>query len=267
MNLRGFYLRFAEQLDPERRNAALQRLAQTLLARPLAGVTDIIPGYTNLYLEYDMNILSEVHLRRWAAQAESSEQTLEARTLSVPVRYDGVDLGSVATQTGLTVEEVIARHSQVAYHVYAVGFTPGFPFMAEVDETLRLSRREPRAAVPAHSVALAGRQTGIYPLASPGGWHLLATSWEDGRLTARARSSILQAVYGPLQASARLRYKKKMTALRKGDPSGHPPGHVGYCMLTFVIRNGLSELRNGRQAYAAYVRRLTKAWKVRERPC
>ena len=178
MRLRGFYLSFSDQLDRER-NAALQRLANTLLERPLGGVTDIVPGYTNLYLEYDAERLSEAQVRLWVERQTYTQSAAEAQTVEIPVRYDGADLKAVSEQTGLNVEEVIRRHSHPTYHVYALGFTPGFPFMAAVDERLRLPRREtPRAEVSAHSVAIADKQTGIYPLPSPGGWHLLGTALE-----------------------------------------------------------------------------------------
>lgn len=183
--LQGVYLTFGE-LDRDK-NAALHRLADALRARPLAGVTDIVPGYTTLYLEYDARRLAEARVRRWAERRADGVAIADARTVEIPVRYDGADLAASAEQTGLTREEVVERHSRRPYHVYAVGFTPGFPFMAEVDEAIRLPRREaPRAVVGAHSVAMTGRQTGIYPLPSPGGWHLLGTA--------------LTAVYDPHRA-------------------------------------------------------------------
>ena len=186
MRLQGFYLSFGEQLDRER-NTALHRLAQTLLEQPLAGVTDIVPGYTNLYLEYDARRLSEAQVRRWVERQTNTQDAAEARTIEIPVRYDGADLKAVSEQTGLSEEEVIRRHTHAPYHVYALGFTPGFPFMAEVDERLQLPRRgTPRSEVSAHSVAMTGAQTGIYPLPSPGGWHLLGTA--------------LSAVYDPHRA-------------------------------------------------------------------
>ena len=203
--LAGVYLRFGDELNREK-NAALHRLADTLRADPLGGVTDVVPGYTTLYLEYDARRLDEASVRRWAErlnQVWADEVTASvARTVEIPVRYDGADLGSVAEQTGLTREEVVKRHSGSPYHVYAVGFTPGFPFMAEVDEALRLPRRDaPRAQVDAHSVAITGAQTGIYPLPSPGGWHLLGTA--------------LTAVYDPHRAEPFL--------LRAGDQVSFVP--------------------------------------------
>jgi KipI family sensor histidine kinase inhibitor len=172
--LRGLYLPFADTVDRER-NRALHALTRALLKAPLAGVTDIVPGYTNLYIEYDSAQLNPTDVRRWLTQAAAAaNSTATGRQIDIPVSYTGEDLAEVARRCQLTVDAVIAKHSQRTYHVYALGFTPGFPFMGEVDEALRLPRRTtPRPRVPAHSVAIAGSQTGIYPTASPGGWHLL----------------------------------------------------------------------------------------------
>jgi KipI family sensor histidine kinase inhibitor len=150
-------------------------LAVRLLEAPYPGVTDIIPGYTTLYIEFDASRVSERAVRRWAeSHREAAIKAGPGRSIEIPVCYDGEDLSEVASRTGLSVQEVVARHSGRPYRVYAVGFTPGYPFLGLLDEALRLPRRKaPRARVPAHSVAIAGAQTGIYPLPSPGGWHLL----------------------------------------------------------------------------------------------
>ena len=93
----------------------------------------------------------------------------------IPVWYGGDDLGEVARAIGATEAEVVALHSRQEYRVFAIGFQPGFPYAGYLPE--RLSgvprRSSPRVRVPAGSVAIAGRQTGIYPGPSPGGWHLL----------------------------------------------------------------------------------------------
>lgn len=196
----GFYLPFAQTPDPAA-NARLQALALALLRDPLPGVSDVVPGYVNLYIEYCEG-LEEKAVRAWVARcAGEAHQPSPARSLEIGVRYDGEDLEEVARRTGLSVAEVVERHSRVVYHVYALGFTPGFAFMGDVDERLRLPRRAvPRKQVPAHRVAMAAGQTGIYPLPSPGGWHLLGTA--------------LEAVYDPhrpepflLQAGDKVRFR------------------------------------------------------------
>jgi KipI family sensor histidine kinase inhibitor len=98
-----------------------------------------------------------------------------ARRIIVPVLYDGEDLVAVAEALGCRVEDVIVRHASVEYVVQAIGFLPGFPYAGDLPDGLRgLPRRaSPRVRVPTWSVAIAGRQTCIYPCESPGGWHLL----------------------------------------------------------------------------------------------
>lgn len=172
--LRGFYLSFSDTID-RTRNREIHALTRQLLSALLPGVTDLIPGYTSLYIEYDATTLSEAKVHQWIA-GNACERSVETpqRQVDIPVTYTGADLVAVAERCQITVAEVIARHSQSDYHVYALGFTPGYPFMGDLDAALRLPRRTtPRARVPAHSVAIAGSQTGIYPAASPGGWHLL----------------------------------------------------------------------------------------------
>src|SRR6185503_2691797 len=95
----------------------------------------------------------------------------------IPVRYDGIDLEAVATAVGLSVEQVIARHTARTYTVDLLGFVPGFAYLSEVDPALQLPRRpQPRPRVAAGSVAIAAAQTGVYPLDTPGGWHIIGTT-------------------------------------------------------------------------------------------
>ena len=95
----------------------------------------------------------------------------------VGVRYDGEDLADVAARTGLPIEDVVARHAAPLYTVACLGFSRGFPYLEGLDPALHLPRRDsPRARVPAGSVAIAAELTGIYPRATPGGWHLVGTT-------------------------------------------------------------------------------------------
>jgi KipI family sensor histidine kinase inhibitor len=171
--LRGFYLPFSDTIN-RARNQEIHVLTRQLQSALLPGVTDLIPGYTNLYIEYDTAIVNETQVRQWLAGAASERSAeMTGRRVDIPVTYTGEDLAAVAKRCQMTVTEVITRHSQREYHVYALGFTPGYPFMGDLDDALRLPRRATPRPVPAHSVAIAGSQTGIYPAASPGGWHLL----------------------------------------------------------------------------------------------
>ncbi|GGO25466.1 5-oxoprolinase subunit PxpB [Deinococcus humi] len=175
----GFYVQFSEELDL-RQNARLHAFHRALRADLLPGVTDLGPGYVNLFVEYDEAVVSGVAVRGWVARHLRSFDDVAGvagRLIELPVRYDGPDLPDVAARTGLSEAEVIRLHAGTGYHVYAVGFTPGFPFLGEVPADLRLPRRStPRASVPQGAVAVANAQTCVYPLPSPGGWNLLGTA-------------------------------------------------------------------------------------------
>src|SRR3954452_15463469 len=132
---------------------------------------DIVPGYRTL-------LLSGAPAGDLAAAVRRLDpRSPDARTaapVEIPVVYDGEDLDEIAERTGLTVQEVIERHTTPDYTVAFLGFTPGFPYLLGLDEKLHVPRRStPRTTVPAGAVGLAGSQTGVYPRPSPGGWQLL----------------------------------------------------------------------------------------------
>jgi len=126
-------------------------------------------------------------LARTPASARDEPTRPELREHRVVVRYDGADLAEVASASGLSQEEVVALHTGTSYEVAVVGFLPGFAYLRTVDPRLVLPRRAtPRPRVPALSVAIAGPYTGVYPFASPGGWHLLGTALDFTPFDARA---------------------------------------------------------------------------------
>lgn len=142
-------------------------------------VSEIVPGMNNLTLILrrpvtDMDAVSKRILEIWP-HIDVSHVT--GREIEIPVVYggtDGPDLDVVARHTGLSTKEVIQRHSSGDYVVYFIGFMPGFAYMGGLDPALATPRQdEPRLTIPAGSVGIGGEQTGIYPLASPGGWQLL----------------------------------------------------------------------------------------------
>lgn len=143
----------------------------------LPSVSDVVPAYTTLAIYFDGSATAfeaMVELLRPVVRASEVEQEDGASFIEVPVYYDGPDLVEVAERTGLSVEEVIRRHSDRSYRAYATGFQPGFAYLGELDPALVLPRRaEPRLRVRAGSVAIAGMQTAVYPLETPGGWHLI----------------------------------------------------------------------------------------------
>lgn len=145
-------------------------LAQT------AGVLGLIPGMNNLTLTFDPlhtdgQALEQAVRTLWARPLRRQQV---GRLVEIPVRYDGPDLGDVAGHCGLSTAEVVQRHTQAEYVVFFIGFQPGFAYLGGLDASLHTPRRsEPRVAVPAGSVGIGGAQTGIYPLATPGGWQLI----------------------------------------------------------------------------------------------
>lgn len=168
---------FGEAIGAEAHQRVRAAASALAGARP-HGVTEIVPAYTTVSIWFDPLVRDQddladelFALTRAAPPVEEHQAPREWR---VPVRYDGPDLAEVAERTGLSVADVIARHTGRTYQVYLLGFVPGFAFLGELDPALVLPRRSPpRQRVPAGSVAIAGAQTGIYPLETPGGWHLL----------------------------------------------------------------------------------------------
>jgi len=161
-------------------NQRVHALVSLLDASPLEGIVETVAAYATLLVHYDPLVLSHARLHNWLrariVQMEETESR-EPRLVEVPVRYGGecgVDLESVARYCRLTVEDVIRLHSGRTYTVFMMGFTPGFPYMGKLDEAIITPRLEtPRTRVPAGTIAIAGSQTGIYPIDSPGGWQLI----------------------------------------------------------------------------------------------
>lgn len=151
--------------------------ALAALVDTLPGIVETVPAYATLLVHYDPLALTYSQLAdllRARLDSVDSASTRVPRLIEVPTRYNGVDLAAVAASHALTVADVIRIHSGRDYLVYMMGFTPGFPYLGTLDEAIVTSRLEtPRTLVPAGTVAIAGAQTGIYPLASPGGWNLI----------------------------------------------------------------------------------------------
>jgi KipI family sensor histidine kinase inhibitor len=152
-------------------------LAEYFRLRP--DVREIVPGMNNLTVELDpaspeLESLLDALKAGWGL---SNAANTASRRVEIPVHYGGpagMDLDQVAQQTGMSREQVISLHSAGEYTVYFLGFLPGFAYLGGMDKRLATSRRtEPRLAVPAGSIGIGGEQTGIYSLASPGGWQLI----------------------------------------------------------------------------------------------
>jgi KipI family sensor histidine kinase inhibitor len=151
----------------------------------LPGVIDIAPAYASVALRYRPEVWATPARTAFAAIAEAlrpllidtAQAAVVQRTVVIPVCYGGVhgvDLDLAAQRCGLTAQAFTALHADGDYSVAMLGFAPGFPYLLGLPAALHLPRRaEPRVRVPTGSVAIGGAQTGIYPTALPGGWHLI----------------------------------------------------------------------------------------------
>lgn len=161
-------------------NGEVVAVLQALSAASIPGILELVPSYTAVCVHYDPLLLPYEQLLeslRKMTMDVRHEQINDKPVVKIPVCYGGEygpDLAFVAEHNGLTPEEVVRRHSQGTYLVYMLGFLPGFAYMGGMDESIACPRlTSPRTKIPAGSVGIAGSQTGIYPLASPGGWQLI----------------------------------------------------------------------------------------------
>jgi inhibitor of KinA len=157
-------------------------LAARLRHRQLPGVRDVVPAYCTVGVHFDplttdasaleQAVALDSHAAEAAVAAASTSDVVE-----IPVRYggqDGPDLVSLAAWAGCSPDEVIERHTAREYRVYMLGFVPGFAYLGRVDPRIAAPRhRTPRERVAVGSVGIAGEQTGVYPLATPGGWQIV----------------------------------------------------------------------------------------------
>ena len=176
-------------------------LAAGIRARQARGVRDIAPGYSTLGIHFDplqtdLAALEQAIASEFAALA-SLDEVAARDPIEIPVEYGGAhgpDLDAVAAHAGCSVAEVITRHSERTYRVYMLGFVPGFAYMGRVDPSIAAPRhRVPRERVPAGSVGIAGLQTGVYPVESPGGWQLIGRTPTIMFDADRAQPSLLKA--------------------------------------------------------------------------
>ncbi len=171
-------LELGDRIDPAL-NAQVMATRDVLAALKLDGISDVVPTYRSLTVHFDPLRLDREMLGRRlleAALAPSQASALATRWL-IPVVFGeefGPDLAAVAQATQHSEAAVIDALCATELRVFLIGFLPGFPYLGELPEWLRLPRlATPRAAVPANSLAIAGAQAAVYPWASPGGWHLL----------------------------------------------------------------------------------------------
>lgn len=172
-------IEFGDQIDPKI-NARTIAFAKTVADQDWSGILNIVPTYRSVTvffdpLQWNFSVLTKKlrTLRRLDPNATESNGSLH----EIPVLYGGEwgpDLEAVAAFAGLTPAQVSTLHASIRYRVYMLGFSPGFPYLGLVPAQMAMPRRStPRTTVPAGSVGIADRQTGIYPTATPGGWQLI----------------------------------------------------------------------------------------------
>ncbi len=166
----------------------LMQVKNIIEKNPFKGFIETVPAYNSLAVYYNPPAVEKQHETIAASVIEQVKlmlqrehplikESISTSIISIPVCYDaefGIDLHELSAQLKLSTEEIVQLHTGKSYKVFMIGFTPGFPYMGTVDEKLFTKRKaHPRVQVPPGSVAIAGNQTGIYPLATPGGWNII----------------------------------------------------------------------------------------------
>lgn len=173
----------------EQQHQKLMHIKQLIEQNPFKGFVETVPAYNSLAIYYNPLEIEKFDLSKsiqdtvyGTLQKQIKDLSIEkiktkSSCIEIPVCYDtdfGIDLVELSKTLNLSIEEIILLHSRIIYKVYMLGFTPGFGYMGTVDEKIITQRKkQPRLKVEAGSVAIAGNQTGIYPLATPGGWNII----------------------------------------------------------------------------------------------
>ena len=172
-------IEFGQEISPEI-NAKITAFVHLMKAQHVEGVKDMIPAFTSLLINYDPRVVNYGALKERLEKLlklEVSQETAPSRIFDIPVCYGGAygpDLADVAAFHGVSEEQVIQMHSGRDYLIYMLGFLPGFAYLGGLDKMLATPRLDsPRVRIEPGSVGIGGEQTGIYPMASPGGWRLI----------------------------------------------------------------------------------------------
>jgi inhibitor of KinA len=173
----GIQLVFGTAISEET-NQRIRVFVEYLSNHPINGVIEWVPAYTTLSIYYRPDVVSykeiQEQLEAMYENVQGEAKSSASLIFEIPTYYGGEDLPFVAEYKGLTEEEVIAIHSSQDYLIYMIGFVPGFPYLGGMSKQIATPRREnPRAKIPIGSVGIAGDQTGIYPLETPGGWQII----------------------------------------------------------------------------------------------
>ena len=197
-------------------NRQVHALAEAVNRSPIEGIIGIVPSYRSVLVQYDPLRTTQIEVCEALGslleelRLHPEEEAGRGRAVHIPVLYGGSygpDIEFVAEHNGISVEEVIALHSEPLYPVYMMGFSPGFPYLGGLSDRLVTPRmKTPRVEIPGGSVGIAEAQTGVYPVASPGGWRLIGRTPLSFFDHMRAPPSLLDAGdfvrFTPLQDDA-----------------------------------------------------------------
>ena len=175
----GLEVVFGDEID-KAINKKVHGFAAAIRELNVSGILDVVPTYTSVLIDYLPLLVSYDQVLTYIKEARVQVESLEEdgyEVIHIPVYYGGdtgPDIAYVADFNGLSVEEVIDKHASVLYRVYMLGFKPGFPYLGGMSESIETPRLEtPRVKVRAGSIGIAGKQTGVYPQESPGGWQII----------------------------------------------------------------------------------------------
>jgi KipI family sensor histidine kinase inhibitor len=169
----ALYVYFGDEIcEEEQKHVA--GLLHSLERRPFLGLRNLHPGYSSLLIVFNPLAVRHAEVEQIVREREREGGVVASRTIEIPVQYDGPDLRDVAGLCGISEKEVVALHTGADYLVYFVGFVPGFAYLGGLPKELEVARlASPRKRVAAGSVGIAGNQTGVYPIPTPGGWRLI----------------------------------------------------------------------------------------------
>ena len=179
---RTILIQFGNKISEDKHKDVLH-YSQVLAESSDSLINNISPGYCSILirLQDNVSIKQSISLIRKIFNNDTQINISPSRTVNIPVCYDGEfspDMKRVMEHTGYSRDEIIDRHVSGSYLVYFIGFTPGFPYMGGMDTSLETPRQKtPRTIVPEGSVAIGGKQTGIYPIESPGGWNIIGKTY------------------------------------------------------------------------------------------
>ena len=176
---KGLVVEFGNEIS-EAVNKKVRNLYLAIHKSQISGIYEMIPTYRSLLIQYNPIEIEVNKLIEILVEIENSLDSIDLpkpRIIEIPTIYGGEfgeDLKFVSEHSGMSENEVIKIHSSVDYRIYMLGFSPGFPYLGGMSEKIETPRlKTPRTKIPAGSVGIAGKQTGIYPMESPGGWQLI----------------------------------------------------------------------------------------------